>query len=57
MVVILAPVVLASGHRYGHMKYRGMKEPEDLGSGYSPALSLFRNMQIVVGKLWKSIME
>jgi hypothetical protein len=38
-------------------KYRGMKEPEDLGSGYLPALSSFWDMKIMVGKLKKSIME
>jgi hypothetical protein len=31
MVVVLVPVVLASGHSCSHMQYRGMKEPKDLG--------------------------
>jgi hypothetical protein len=38
-------------------KYRGMKEPEELGRGYLPALSSFWSMEIVAGKFWKRRME
>jgi hypothetical protein len=38
-------------------KYRGMKEPKDIGRGYLPTLSVFHSMEIVVGNIWKSIME
>jgi hypothetical protein len=34
-----------------------MKEPKELGRGYLPALSSFQSMEIMAGKLWKSIME
>jgi hypothetical protein len=34
-----------------------MKEPKDLGRGYLLALSSSQSMEIMVGKLWKSIME
>jgi len=34
-----------------------MKEPEDIGRGYLPALSSFRSMEIVAGMIWKSRME
>jgi hypothetical protein len=34
-----------------------MKELEEIGRGYLPALSSFSSMEILVGNLWKSIME
>jgi hypothetical protein len=33
-----------------------MKGPEELGRGYMPAMSSFQSMEIVAGKIWKSIM-
>jgi hypothetical protein len=38
-------------------KYRGMKEPEDLGRVYLPSLSLSQIMEIMAGKPWKRRME
>jgi hypothetical protein len=34
-----------------------MEEPEELGRGYMPTLSLVRSMETVAGKLLKRIME
>jgi hypothetical protein len=58
VVVVLAPVVLASGHSSrSYASIRGMEEPEGLRRGYFPVLSSVQSMEVVAGNPWKIIME
>jgi hypothetical protein len=57
-VVVLAPVVLASGHNSrSYASIRGMEEPKGLRRGYFPVLSSVRSMEALAGNPWKSRME
>jgi hypothetical protein len=58
VVVILAPVFLASSRiPQSYASIGRMKEPEELGRGYLPALSSFYSMEIMAGNIWNRRME
>jgi hypothetical protein len=57
-VVVLAPVVLVSGHSsWSYESIRGMEEPEGLRRGYLPVLSSVQSMEVMAGEPWKRRME